>query len=92
MNNEIKKRHNGDFNVENLLKEKKELENKLKINFKNLNDYCISLIQKELKKGIKKRFLSEVLEINNTNFSSVLNGKRNFTEGQINKIIKILNK
>jgi len=92
MNNEVKKKSNGDFHVENLLKEKKELENKLKINSKNLNDTCISLIQKELKKGIKKRFLSELLEINNTNFSSVLNNKRNFTEEQIKKIIKILNK
>jgi hypothetical protein len=92
MNETIKKRSNGDFHVENLLKEKKELENKLKINFKNLNDYCISLIQKELKKGIKKCFLSEVLGINNTNFSSVLNGKRNFTDGQIQRIIKTLNK
>ncbi len=92
MNNEIKKRSNGDFHVENLLKEKKELENKLKINSKSLNDTCISLIQKELKKGIKKCFLSELLEINNTNFSSVMNGKRNFTDGQISRIIKILNK
>lgn len=92
MNNEIKKRINGDFHVENLLKEKNELENKLKINFKNLNDTCVSLIQKELKKGIKKSFLSEVLEINNTKFSSVINGKRNFTEVQISRIIKTLNK
>ena len=92
MNNEIKKRINGDFQVENLLKEKKELEKKLKINSKSLNDTCVLLIQKELKKGIKKCFLSESLGINNTNFSSVLNGKRNFTEGQITKIINQLNK
>ena len=63
MNETIKKRTNGDFHVENLLKEKNELEKKLKINSKSLNDTCITLIQKELKKGIKKCFLSEFIRV-----------------------------